>query len=351
MTSGTVPAPRGHGWWRVVAALAAFVLLPHVPGLPSVLPVVDTLVLLVPALAACCVVGWLEGGSLMLALLWSALAAWIFMLPTPPGDGAAYYDLARGWGLIMAGAFGVMCLTGRGRPFLPRALSALGLALLLSLVLIASGRLEPSGAQRVFTAEFDARNSAATMAMQESARIIGERLPSTAAVASEIVTQRIQLQQLLSRGAAPLFPAILALEGLMACALAWSVYHRISRVRIGETLAPLKRFAFGDQLVWALVVGITLLLLPTLSPLGTVGLNLLLFFGALYVLRGYGIFAWFVSRRVAVTSIGLAIVTFPLSLATLPAALGLGLSDTWLDWRSRVVLPPPPPGAGRRPKS
>jgi len=62
MPDGPVPAPREQGWSRIVLALAAFLLLPHAPGLPSFLPVVDTLLLLLPALAACFVAGWMAGG-------------------------------------------------------------------------------------------------------------------------------------------------------------------------------------------------------------------------------------------------------------------------------------------------
>ena len=89
----------------------------------------------------------------------------------------------------------------------------------------------------------------------------------------------------------------------------------------------------------------------TFAAVGPMGRNLTVFVGTLYVLRGYGIYAWFISRRVAVVSVLLAVVAFPLSLVlTAPAALGLGLTDTWLDWRARirVVRPgsggPLPPG-------
>lgn len=338
------PAPREHGWRRVLIALAAFLLVPHVPGMPSVLPVVDTLVLLVPVIAACCVVGWLRGGSALLAVVWIALAAWIALLPAPAGASAAYYDLARAWGLLVAGAFGVTCLTGRDQSFLPRALSALGIAAFLSLALMSAARLHPGEAVQVFGAEFSARNATATTVMQQSARMIAERAPGMADMANDVVAQRVRVQDVVSRGAAPLFPALLALEGLAACALAWAMYHRISRARLGAALAPLKRFAFGDQLVWGAVLGVTLLLVPAEAGMGATGRNLIVFFGALYVLRGYGIYAWFVSRRAAVASVVAAIVVFPLSLVTVPAALGLGLSDTWLDWRRRLVHPP-----GRRP--
>jgi hypothetical protein len=340
MIDGPVPAPREQGWIRIVLALAAFLLLPHTPGLPAMMPVVDTLLLLVPALAACFIVGWWRGGSFALAFIWTALAIWLCSLPVPRGVSPAYYDLARGWGLLVAGTFGVVCLLGRQRSFIHRALSAVGVAVLLALALLTAGRHDLREAERVFTDELAARNTASEAIMRESARRISEQAPRIAEMANQVATQRSEVQAALARVAVPLAPALLGLEALAACALAWALYHRLSRTRIGDPLTPLRRFAFSDQLVWAIVAGLSMMLVPTLAPLGVVGRNLVVFFGTLYVLRGYGIYAWFLSRRAAVASLTLAVVLFPLSLVTVPAALGLGLSDTWLDWRRRVATPP-----------
>jgi hypothetical protein len=133
---------------------------------------------------------------------------------------------------------------------------------------------------------------------------------------------------------APLYPSLLALESLAVLALAWALYHRVSRARIGPPLAPLREFRFNDQLVWGLVAGITAVAVPTLSAFRTVGLNLLVFFGALYALRGLGVLTWFFApgRLMVTMTIALAIFMWPI-LGVF--ALGIGLGDTWLDWRSR----------------
>ena len=346
MTDGPVPAPRERGWIRITLALAAFLLMPHLPGLPAFVPVVDTLLLLTPVLAACFVVGWWAGGPLSLVVVWTALTAWLFLLPPPGGVSAAYYDMARAWGLLVGGAFGLVCIIGRQRSFLERSLSAIGIAAVLSLLLLTFGGQSPREAERIFANEFESRNAVAAVVMDESAKLISERLPRFAKTAQEVAGERLQVQYALSRSAAPLFPALLALEALAACALAWALYHRLSRARIGAALAPLSRFAFSDQLVWALVAGITMIVLPTLAAVGPMGRNLTVFVGALYVLRGYGIYAWFISRRVAAVSLFIAVAAFPLSLVTVPAALGLGLTDTWLDWRARLGIARP--GSGRQ---
>ncbi len=336
MPNGSTPAPRERGWIRVILALAALLLIPHIPGGPSTLPVVDTLVLLVPALAACCVVGWWAGGSLWLALIWSTLAAAILILPPPAGVDSAYYALARGWGVIVAAAFGVVCLVGPRQPFTTRALMGLGLAIVLSLGVILVGRLDLGSPERVFAAQFTARNSAAVDEMEKDASQVAQSFPNLSGMAHEVASRQAEIQQTLSEHAAPLYPAALALEALAALALAWALFHRLSRVRIGAPLAPLKQFTFGDQLVWALVAGIALILVPSRAAVAAVGTSVLIFFGTLYALRGYGIYAWFISRRVAVTSMAVAVAAFPLSLVTVPWAVGLGVSDTWIDWRRRL---------------
>ncbi|HEU4584918.1 MAG TPA: DUF2232 domain-containing protein [Gemmatimonadaceae bacterium] len=324
-------------------ALAAFLLLPHVvPELSAFVPVIDTLVLLTPVLAACFVVGWWAGGPLSLAILWIGMAAWLLSLAPPSGASTAYYDLARAWGLVVAGAFGLVCIIGRQRSFLERALSAIVVAALLALLLLLFTGRSPLEVERIVANELQARNAVAARVMQESAELIGERFPQMAKMATEAVGDRAELQEMLSQHGATLFPALLALEALAACALAWALYHRLSRARIGAALAPLRRFTFSDQLIWALVAGIAMIVLPSLAGMGSVGRNLIFFVGTLYILRGYGIYAWLVSRRAAKVSVALGVVFFPISLImTAPAALGLGVTDTWANWRARIRVIPP----------
>jgi hypothetical protein len=327
MADGLAPAPREQGWMRMALALAAFLLVPQVPALRAVLPVEHTAMLLAPALAVCFVVGWWAGGRPWHALLWVGLAAWLLALPAPRGS-AAYFDLARAWGLLVAGTFGMMCALGAGRRFLPKALAAVGLALLIALVLTAVGHLTPSTAERVFAEQFVSRNGESVKRLQEFA----SRVPS----ARVWTDQSIQILGLSSTLAAPFFPAVLALQSLAACALAWALYHRLARARLGSPLAPLKELRFSDQLVWGLVVGIVFVTLPTLRSLSVVGRNLLVFFGVLYVLRGLGVIAWFVARggrALTILASATGILLWPMTALT---AFCLGLGDTWFDWRRRA---------------
>jgi hypothetical protein len=150
----------------------------------------------------------------------------------------------------------------------------------------------------------------------------------------------------LSRLGLTLFPSLLALESLAALALAWSVYHRLSRARIGAPLAPLREFRFNDQLVWGLIVGLTTVFLPTLQNFRGLGRNLLVFFSALYAVRGLGVLAWFLApgALAAGLAVGFAMLLLPIIqvvaafgfMLLLITAFGLGLGDTWADWRRRA---------------
>lgn len=340
MQGGHAPAPREQGWLRLFLALAAFLLVPYVPvpyfPLTALLPVAETLLLLVPAVSVCFVLGWLGGGSLGAAAAWVALTAVQALLPPPNGVSGAYYDVARACGLIVAGVFGLVCLVGGARRFLDRALAAIGVAALLALIATTAGRLDLGRVRRVFHDELAMRNAAMAASMQASARVVGARAPTAAALAEEYAASQTRLRATVSRAAEHVYPALLALEALAALALAWALYGRLGRARIGGPLAPLREFGFSDQLTWAVVAGITFLVLPSFAPLAALGENLIVFFGALFVLRGYGVYAWFTSRRVATASAWVAAAIFPLSLLTVPPALGLGLTDSWFDWRHRA---------------
>ena len=142
----------------------------------------------------------------------------------------------------------------------------------------------------------------------------------------------------LPRMATTVFPAMLGLESLVALALAWTLFHRISRVRLGAPLAPLREFRFNDQLVWGVIAGLTMVMLPSLAAWRALGANLLVFFGALYMVRGAGVAAFFMAPGWATTlAVTVCALIFPPALAV--GALGLGLGDTWLDWRTRRARP------------
>jgi hypothetical protein len=194
-------------------------------------------------------------------------------------------------------------------------------------------------------AEFGRRNAAAiTMfrsTMSEHPEIM-QRMPESGPMLVEF-EQRLKEA---SETGVQLFPSLLFLESLIALALAWTTYHRISRARLGAPLGPLKDFRFNDQLVWGLIAGLAIVFLPALDFMKGAGRNLLVFFGALYAIRGFGVLSWFLAPGVlaATLMVGFAMLWWPvLSVVAISgfvlltlAAFGLGLGDTWADWRRRA---------------
>jgi len=343
MSDPVTPAPSERGWGKLLLALVAFLIIPPYTPLRALLPVEDTLVLIAPALAACCLVGWWAGGRLILAVVWVAVAAWILVQPSaPPG---AFFNLVRGWSLLLAGSFGLVCLFGTGRPFFSRALGAAAMALTLVLFMSSQGPLTPARAQLAVQAEFARRNTETLakfrIALQQHPDVV-KAMPQVASLPGEVEGQ---LRMLADTGAG-LYPSLLLLESLIALALAWGTYHRISRTRLGAPLGFLKDFRFNDQFVWGLIAGLTIVFVPALRFLDSTGRNLLVFFGALYAIRGFGVLSWFLApgALAAVLLVGFAMLWWPVlspvavlgfTLLAL-AALGLGLGDTWADWRSRA---------------
>jgi hypothetical protein len=309
------------------------VLLPLVPLLRVAIPIEQSLLLIVPALAVCALVGWWAGGRFFLALSWMALAIWILVTRLPGGPG--FEAVAKGWALLVTATFGVVSIMSPRQTFFPRALSAIGLSFALGLALVLLAAKQPGTVERTMRTEYTRRVDAwltdweAVSKTNEWQQLTKDN-PGMETLARESSDRLRQLPPITAR----VYPAILALESLAVLALAWSLFHRVSRARIGPPLAQLREFRFNDQLVWGLVAGITAVAVPTLTAFRVAGLNLLVFFGALYALRGLGVLTWFFApgRLMVALTIGLAIFMWPL-LGVF--ALGIGLGDTWLDWRSR----------------
>ena len=302
------------------------------------LPVDQTVVLLAPALAALAMLGWWAGGRLPLAIVWTALAALVLWRFTA-GAGAMAL-LAGGWGVLLAAAFALTGLLlekdeAEVRPLVARALSAVALALVLGGVITFA---VPGGVSVLV----DALRSEAS---QRSADAVASLRDATSTADwSSLLTQHPELLGMMkqvedSLRRAPgwgfgLFPALLALESLAAISLAWAVYHRVGRARLGPPLAALRDFRFSDHLVWGLVIGLLLTVAPWLSRLAPAGANLLVFFGVLFALRGLGVAAWFFTPGRLATALFFGVSLFFWNIIG-ALALGLGLGDTWLDWRAR----------------
>ena len=332
--AATTSDTKSQSWRPLLWGLAAFFLLPMVPLGDVIFPVQQTLLLFVPALAVCSLIGWRSGSRAALAVIWLGLAVW--MLLQPAGEpGTAYSQMARAWAIVLAASFGLVSLLSSATPFFVRALASVGIALAVGLTIALSS---PSGIARFQHAggeEFMRRTTATLNKFQEKWDTEQWKdLSARAPLLQSADDWAAEIERELPKHTTPLIPALLALESLAALGLAWGVYHRLSAVKIGPELGPLTEFRFNDQLIWALAVGLTLSLLPAFGEGRNAGFNLLLFFGALYAVRGLGILAW-ISKGRYLFIILLSLIPQGIFLLGV-IALALGLGDTWIDVRRRA---------------
>lgn len=259
--------------------------------------------------------------TLLPALLWVGLT-----LVQLPAAGLLLSTLLVG----MAGLATAFALLSARRPEWPvfsRALAALGGALSgAGLWLAASGGW-----------------GALDRAVRAQLGVFAERWEEQLASADPQVREALEggLAQLVDRTAA-IFPAMLALQMLLAVVLAWWLFVRLA-ARGERWRAPgaLRDFRFNDQLVWVLLVGMLLVVLPLGAPAPRVGANLLLFMGVLYAVRGIAIFLFMADGRGGFLFVALGVLATLLVPPVLLVPLCVGLGDTWLDIRRRRALATP----------
>ena len=322
---------RERGWKGILVALGAFLLIPLVDQLRALVPLEQTILLLGPAIAACALVAWLGGGRFWLAAAWVALAIWMLGRPLP---GAGAYDaLARGWSILLASIFGLVNLVSMRRPFLSRALSTLAFTFVIAAGVVLVSSVSPMRVERALSDELTRRAGAtATKAQERAATPEWQRFAADHPSLVRFIDESDRRFKDLPAFTLRLFPALLALESLAALALAWGLFHRISRLRIGPPLGPLRSFRLSDQMIWGFLAGLAIVVIPSLSSAHSLGLNLMLFFGALYALRGLGVLTWFIAPRGLALPlfVVLAVIFWPIAALV---SICLGLVDNWIDWR------------------
>ncbi|WP_420635497.1 DUF2232 domain-containing protein [Candidatus Palauibacter sp.] len=250
-------------------------------------------------------------GTVVLALLLLAGAAMGFQDPTP------LWYLERGWAALLAGGFAVSMALAPSRPVLNRSLAA---------VAIAGGTVGVLGVLRPelladlhwqVSGQFDR-----ALAMWDLQTLGGR-------VVEDAVRRVAELWK-------AVYPAMLVLASVAALAIAVYV---LGRIRGEEApLPPLRQFRFSEHLAWILVLGLALLVLPAGGWALRTGANLVTIMGGLYVLRGAAVLVWL---GTSVLSSGWVLAVWALAAlllypVTIGAALVVGVSDTWLDLRSRL---------------
>jgi hypothetical protein len=238
-------------------------------------------------------------------------------------------QMVLGWGVLASGSFVALMFLRRGS-FLQAALPSLGLA--------CAGMVFWGWSLGIGWTDVELG-----VAHQgwEFCRSLLHAAP--AGVATEQLPGYATFVDALASGIGPmarLFPGMLVLMALAGLAVAWTWYHRIAVRPIGLPLAPLAELRFNDHLVWLVVIGLAVGLLPLPDPAQNVAGNLLVVMVGLYAARGSGVVRAFArevpSGLLVMMALGLVFV--------LPVALGalaiLGVADTWVNFRRRLLPPP-----------
>lgn len=297
----------GRGWGTVLALSLAAALLSVVP---------PVLLIFVPLGLLLLAEGPEQMGPVVLG---AALVATGF-LGRP--DGPLWYA-ERGWALVLGAWF---VLVGAARPaarFLPRALlSVLGAALTAALALTARG-----GWGSIDAAVEQQFRRGAQQAVSALQQVQSGKLGTDFAA---VVPQAAKLQALI-------YPALLGLASLAALGVAWWGVRRLVH-RDAQPLSPLPEFRFRDELVWLVIAGLALVLLPLGAGAQRAGSNVLTFMGVLYAVRGAAVLLAMIGGLgpvATVVTVLLLVLLAPALAILMGAALVVGLTDTWLDFRTR----------------
>jgi hypothetical protein len=290
---------RGPGWPTVLGLLLVVVTFSVVNPIQLVaIPLVLLLTALPPR----------SPRTLLLAL---ALAILVFVGPR----GTLWY-MERGWSLLLAGWFVVAVVAWPRASFSARAVAATGAAMAsAAAIIVVQGGWAPL--DHTIAGHY-----------REGAELVGRLWPAERGGADVIVDWTGEVS-------ARLFPGLAAIGSMAALAVAWWLSGRFSGAP--RRFGTLTEFRFPDALVWVLIGGLVLVLAPLAAWAPRLGLNLVVFMGALYALRGLGVVVALVWSMVGshlglLVALGLvAIFLYPIVVA---GTLLVGIADTWLDLRS-----------------
>lgn len=255
------------------------------------------------------------------------LMALVFGAGPGPGEAGGWH-LLRGWCLLAGGLFVALCAAGHPERLLDRSLAAVGAAV-GAVAALALAR--PS-----FGTALDGWMESQILEAAVAARALlaVEPAPGTESLAGSMsraieTWAGIQLE---------VYPALLGLATTAALSVGWYFARRSGGDAGTEAPPRVREFAFRDGMIWVLVGGLALLVLPLGAAAFRIGENATVFMGALYLVRGAAILGWMAAAAVtsawswALIGVG-AVLAYPVVAAT---ALVLGIGDTWLHVRERL---------------
>jgi hypothetical protein len=235
----------------------------------------------------------------------------------------------RGYALLLGAWFILMTTFRPAATFLSNALRALAGTLLSALPLFLLNR--GGWAQLDWSVSARMRAAAAQLAAAISARQGQTQSNSLGPQFTEQLYKAADAQILV-------YPALLGLASVAALGLAYWAFRRLTApdpTTQVQVLAPLREFRFSDELVWLMIAGIALVVLPLGGAGVRVGSNLLTFMGALYAVRGMAVMVALAGTMSVAVLVWTTMAVLLLWPAVIVATLLVGVTDTWLDLRAK----------------
>jgi len=137
-----------------------------------------------------------------------------------------------------------------------------------------------------------------------------------------------------------ILPGVMVLAGMSGLLVAWRWYHILAAAPVGIPPLPFREFRFNDHLVWLLALGLggTVAQLAGYLPHGDLWpANILVIAGGLYFARGLAVLATAVARWPAPLLLVAGTAVLFLAPFALTGLFGVGVADTWLDFRRRAA--------------
>jgi hypothetical protein len=305
---------RGRGWLVVAAlALATAVLSVLHPALLMFVPMALLFIALPPR------------RPMLLAL--GVFICWLAFTGRPTGNVIWYFE--RGWALLLGAWFVALVALAPRWTFLPRALAAIAASAITAAVLLAANQ-----------GGFEILDGAVASQLRSKAAQVLAVWQSTNAGESVRVDMSSNLYRVAELHGW-YFPGLLALASLAGLGVAWWAFGRVGQ-GVAAPLARWREFRFRDDLVWLLIGGLALTLLPLDQVATRLGENLLLFMAVLYALRGAAVLLVIGGAPGPLAWVITALLVLFLTPFVMATTFLVGLSDTWLDIRARRQAPSTP---------
>ena len=262
------------------------------------------------------------------------LLALVFVPGAGPGDSGGWH-FVRGWCLLAGGLFLALSSAGRPAGLLDRSLATVGIAA-AAVAVLALARPAFGAAMDGWMAGQIREAAAASRELNEALKAVFGVGPAGEGTSS--AATGLAIEAWLVRFELAIYPARFGLATTAALSLGWYFARRGGAGRPEDRPPLVREFAFRDELIWVLIGGLALLVLPLGTAAFRIGENATVFMGTLYLARGAAILGWMAAASVTsawswiVIGIG-AVLAFPIVAST---ALMLGIGDTWLHVRERL---------------